>query len=410
MTFEGYRHGESGFRRVSLALFAGSFASFGLLYCLQPLLPEFTRAFEITPAQATLSVSMCTVGLGVGLLIAGPLSDAVGRTTVIRWALIGSSVITALCAIAPNWTFILIMRGLTGVALAGFPAVAMAYLREEVHASSHSRATGLYVGGNALGGLSGRLITGGLAEFGDWHLALIGTAIFTFACAILVITILPASRNFHPATRGLRASLRGYRQVLRDPVLLAYNAVSFTTMGAFVAMFNIAGFRLESAPYLLPVGLAGLIYLTYPVGSFASAAAGRFADRVGANNVIPVGALLAMAGIGLTFAAPLWIFVVGVTVVVIGFFVVHSAASGAVAAHAHNAHMPVGSASALYLFAYYIGSSVFGTTAGTAWQLGGWTAVGWMDIALVSVCLSVALILRFRAADPAQSRSADATS
>lgn len=405
MAFEGYRHGEAGFRRVSLALFAGSFASFGLLYCLQPLLPEFTRAFDITPAQATLSISMCTAGLGVGLLIAGPLSDSLGRTRVIRWALIGSSVMTALCAVAPNWTFILIMRALTGVVLAGFPAVAMAYLREEVHARSHARATGLYVGGNALGGLSGRLITGGLAQIGDWHLALIGTAVFTFACAILVVVVLPASRNFHPTSKGLTESIRGFKSVLRDPVLLGYNAISFTVMGAFVAMFNIAGFRLESAPYLLPVGLAGLIYLTYPIGSVASAVAGRWADRIGANSVIPVGAVIGIAGLALSFAAPLWIFVVSVTVVVIGFFVVHTAASGAVAARAHIKALPVGSASAAYLFTYYLGSSVFGTTAGAAWQFDGWNAVGWMNLALLAICFIVAILIRIRARTPAPQSS-----
>ncbi|PRZ40873.1 YNFM family putative membrane transporter [Antricoccus suffuscus] len=402
MAFDGYRHGEAGFRRVSLALFAGSLASFGLLYCLQPLLPEFTRAFDITPAQSTLSISMCTAGLGVGLVFLGPLSDSIGRTRVIRWALIGSSLLTALCAVAPNWTFVLIMRALTGVALAGFPAVAMAYLREEVHAGSHARATGLYVGGNALGGLSGRLITGGLAQLGDWHLALIGTAVFTLACAVLVVVVLPASRNFHSTSRGLTESARAYKIVLRDPVLLGYNAISFTVMGAFVAMFNITGFRLESAPYLLPVGLAGLIYLTYPIGSVASALAGRWSDRIGAHSIIPIGAIIAIIGTTLSFAAPLWIFVIAVTVVVIGFFVVHAAASGAVAKRAHTNAMPVGSASAAYLFSYYLGSSVFGTTAGTAWHAGGWSAVGWMNLALLVVCLSIAILIRLRAREPAQ--------
>ncbi|GAB3311424.1 MFS transporter [Epidermidibacterium keratini] len=393
MAFEGYRHGEAGFRRVSIALFAGSFASFGLLYCLQPLLPEFTRVFDVSPAVATMAISMCTIGLGLALLVAGPLSDAVGRTVVMRWSLVGSSVVTGLCAIAPDWPFILAMRALTGVVLAGFPAVAMAYLREEVHASSHARATGLYVGGNALGGLSGRLVTGTLTEFGDWRLALAGTAAFTMICTVVVLAVLPASRNFTPGTRGLRASMRGYRAVLGDRGLLGLYVVPFVVMGAFVAMFNIAGFRLEAAPYLLPVGIAGLIYFAYPIGSISSAVAGRVADRVGPYRVIAVGFVIAIAGMALTFATPLWLFITAITIVVIGFFAVHAVASAAVATRAYAAGRPVASAAAIYLFAYYLGSSVFGTAAGSAWRAGAWPAVGWMDLAILGVGLAVAIAL-----------------
>ena len=391
MAFEGYRHGEAGFRHVSIALFAGSFASFGLLYCLQPLLPEFTRVFAVSPAVATMAISMCTIGLGLALLVAGPLSDAIGRTVVMRWSLVGSSVVTALCAIAPDWPFILAMRALAGVVLAGFPAVAMAYLREEVHASSHARATGLYVGGNALGGLSGRLVTGTLTEFGDWRLALVGTAAFTMICTVIVLAVLPASRNFTPGTRGLRASMRGYRSVLGDRGLLGLYVVPFVAMGAFVAMFNIAGFRLEAAPYLLPVGIAGLIYFAYPIGSIASAIAGRVAERTGAYLVIAAGFGIAIAGMALTFAAPLWLFITAITIVTIGFFTVHAVASAAVASRAYAAGRPVASAAAIYLFAYYLGSSIFGTAAGTAWRVGRWPAVGWMDLAILGVGLAVSV-------------------
>ncbi|WP_106349815.1 hypothetical protein [Antricoccus suffuscus] len=114
------------------------------------------------------------------------------------------------------------------------------------------------------------------------------------------------------------------------------------------------------------------------------------------------GAIIAIIGTTLSFAAPLWIFVIAVTMVVIGFFVVHAAASGAVAKRAHTNAMPVGSASAAYLFSYYLGSSVFGTTAGTAWHAGGWNGVAWMNLALLVVCLSIAILIRIRAREPAQ--------
>ena len=76
----GYRAGERGFRRASLAIFLSGIAVFAMLYVPQVLLPELTRAFAVSPASATLSVSVATAGLAVGLLVLGPLSDRRGRT------------------------------------------------------------------------------------------------------------------------------------------------------------------------------------------------------------------------------------------------------------------------------------------------------------------------------------------
>ncbi|MFV0535271.1 MAG: MFS transporter [Cumulibacter sp.] len=398
MTFSGYRHGEPGFRRVSIALFAGSFASFGLLYAPQAMLPSFSREFDLSAASAALSVSVTTIALAVGMLIAGQLSEVIGRTTVMRIALVGAAVITAATAAAGSWGWLLVLRALTGLALAGFPAVAMAYLREEVHPASLARAAGLYVGGTALGGMTGRLVSGGLSQSGGWHWALLGTGAYGLLCAAVVLLALPASRNFHPAPSSVRSSLSAFMGALREPVLVGLYAIGGLSMGAFVAVFNITGYRLESAPYLLPAGIAGLVFLVYPIGSVSSIVAGRFEHRVGRPQLVPIGFAIAMIGVLITMLAPLWTFVLGMAALTIGFFVVHGIATGWVSTRAHAVDRSTGSASALYLFTYYLGSSVFGTLAGIAWQYGGWDALAISTIMLLSVGLLIALLLRRRAA------------
>ena len=109
-------------------------------------------------------MSLTTIGLGVTLLIAGPLSEVVGRTRLIHLSLAASAVVAVACALAPTWEVLLGLRLLQGVTLAGLPAVATAYLREELHASTHARAAGVYIGGTAIGGMTGRLVTGPIAE------------------------------------------------------------------------------------------------------------------------------------------------------------------------------------------------------------------------------------------------------
>ena len=189
------------------------------------------------------------------------------------------------------------LRTLLGVTLAGLPAVAVAYLREEVHEDSSAKATGLYIGGTALGGMVGRLLAGGLADLGGWRLALGGIGLLALACAVLTRWLLPPSRHFVAAPARPRQLLATTRRLVRDPALLALYGIGATLMGAFVAVYNAMGFRLAAEPYALSLGVAGLVFCVYPLGSLSSAYAGRLADRYGRRPVVPVACAVTAAGV-----------------------------------------------------------------------------------------------------------------
>ncbi|XVU29381.1 MFS transporter [Actinoplanes sp. CA-054009] len=379
-----YRAGTPGYRRICLALFAAGVATFALLYSTQALLPDLSGAFGVTPAQSAWSLSLATVGLGVALLITGPLSEKVGRTRLIHLSLALSALVGLACAVAPSWHVLLGLRLLQGVTLAGLPAVATAYLREELHADTHARAAGLYIGGTALGGMVGRLVTGWVAEAYTWRWALASIALVGVVCAVVVAVLLPRSRNFVP-----RAAAAMTRRALSDPALLSLYAIGACAMGAFVSVYNAMGFRLTSAPFLLGAGAAGAVFLVYPVGTLSSAVSGRLADRYGRRAVMPFGCVLTAAGLLLTLPDRLPVMVAGLAVMTAGFFCVHGVASGWVPVRAHAGGVPAGQAASLYLFAYYAGSSIFGSLAGTAWSLGAWPAV----VALASVFVGVGGVL-----------------
>jgi YNFM family putative membrane transporter len=179
----GHRAGEPGLRRAATAVFLAGLAVFATLYAPQALLPELTRSFGVSPASATLAISISTAALAVGLLVLGPVSDRRGRTPVLHASLAAAAVVAVLLALTPSWWLLLVLRAAQGFALAGLPAVAVAYLREELHPEVSSRAIGLYVSGTAIGGLTGRLLSGFLAELGGWRAALGGAAALAVACA-----------------------------------------------------------------------------------------------------------------------------------------------------------------------------------------------------------------------------------
>ncbi|MBL7259754.1 MFS transporter [Paractinoplanes lichenicola] len=384
----GYRAGEPGYRRVCLALFAAGVATFAALYSTQALLPELATAFDVTPAQSSWSLSMATIGLGATLLITGPLSERIGRTRLIHLSLTLSALVGLACAVAPGWPALLVLRFLQGVALAGLPAVATAYLREELDPAVQARVAGLYIGGTALGGMSGRLITGALSEAYGWRVALASIAGLGLLCAALAALLLPASRGFSP-----RPPVFVSRRALTDPALLSLYAIGACSMGAFMAVYNAMGFRLTS-DFGLGVGAAGAVFLVYPIGSVSSALSGRLADRYGRRAVLPFGCLLTGLGLLLTLFGSLPVVVVGLAVMTAGFFCVHGVASGWVPVRAHAGDVAPAQAASFYLFAYYAGSSILGSVAGFAWSVGGWPAVVLLASLFVAVSGYLSLHLR----------------
>lgn len=390
----GHEPGSAAYRRIAVALFAAGIATFALLYSTQALLPAIADEYAVGSAASTLSLSLTTLGLGVALLVAGPVSDVVGRTRLIHLSLASSVLVAAASALAPTWQIFLGLRLLAGITLAGLPAVATAYLREELHPATHSRAVGLYVGGTALGGMAGRLVAGPVGELLGWRWGLASTALVGLAGAVAVAVLLPASRRFVPAPTGVRALARMTRRAVSDPALLALYAIGGCSIGVLVAVFNTLGFRLAEAPFGLGLGAASLIYLVYPLGTISSVASGRLADRLGRRAVLPVGCLVVLVGILVTVADSLTAIVLGLALIIIGFFTVHGVASGWVPARAHAGGVATGQAASLYLCTYYLGSSVFGSLGGHAWTIAGWSGVVWLTLALTAVTAVLGLALR----------------
>ncbi|GAA1399001.1 MFS transporter [Luteococcus peritonei] len=375
MSPRGHAPGEPAYRRLTVALFLAGLVSFAAIYCTQPLLPLLGEAFGRSPAETALTVSATTIALGLALLFLGPVSDAIGRTTVMLASLWATGLVTLAGALVHSWHLLLALRLLVGVCAAGLPAVAVAYLREEVTPAFASRATGLYIGGTALGGMSGRLVSGLLADLWGWRAAVLGIGLLALVCAAAVQHLLPRSTAFVAQPLDPAGLTRKTLALLRSPVQLGLMAMSLCAMGAFVACFNAMGFRLEGPPYHLSVGVAGLVFLVYAFGSWSSARAGRAAQDRGPAVVALGGLAIHLAGIVLLTARPLLLVLVGLALTTIGFFAAHGVASGWVAAAAAQRGLGTAQAASLYLFAYYLGSSVAGTAAGWAWSSHGWPGV-----------------------------------
>jgi len=383
------KRGTPQFMRVTLALFSAGLATFALLYCVQPILPVLSQEFGVSPAESSFSLSISTGLMAVGLLFTGPLSDAIGRKSVMVVALLLAAIFTLLSAMMTSWHAILIMRALIGLSLSGVAAVGMTYLSEEIHPSVVAFSMGLYISGNSIGGMSGRLLSGVITDFSSWRVAVMAIGCFALASALMFWKILPASRHFRPASLRPRNLLINFRLHWRDQGLPLLFAEGFLLMGAFLTLFNYIGYRLLSAPWSLSQAVVGLLSVVYLTGSWSSPKAGALTAKYGRGPVMLGATAIMFCGLLITAFTSIWLILVGMMLFAAGFFAAHAVASGWIGARARRAK---GQASSLYLFSYYVGSSVAGTLGGVFWH-----NYGWMGITVfISALLLLALFTGWR--------------
>jgi YNFM family putative membrane transporter len=320
------------------------------------------------------------------MLITSSLSEAWGRKIVMSISLLLSALIVIITSFSPTFASLIGFRVLQGAVLAGLPAIAMAYLSEEVDPLSLGTAMGIYISGNSIGGMAGRIITGSITDFFSWRIAMGAIGVISLALSIWFWLHLPNSKYFTAKPlkfKNLFASLFGH---MKDPALLCLYGIGFILMGSFVTLYNYIGFQLLEPPYSLSQTIVGWIFIVYLTGTFSSTWMGRLADKHGRRKVMWIALLIMLSGAVITLNTNLFIKVSGIAIFTFGFFGGHSVASSWVGRRATH---DKAQASSLYLFFYYLGSSIGGTAGGTFWSAFGWGGV----ISMIAGFLGTALIL-----------------
>lgn len=376
------------FGRVTASVVAAGIAAYALLYVTQPLLPQLAGEWGLDPGAASWSVSVATGALALGVLPAAMVSEVVGRRPVLVTGVVVAAGVGLLIAVAPSYEVLLVLRAVQGLAIAGIPAVAMAYLAEEVGQRGVGAAIGVLIAGNSVGGLVGRLLSGTASDFFGWRGAVLAVGVLGAVCAGVLLVAMPRGG----VRRVERSQLgRGMRAALTDRTLLAQYVTAALLMGGFVAVYNAVGFRLAEPPIGLSPAIASLVFLAYAIGGLSSTTAGRLADRYGRKEVLFGTLAVTIVGVGATVSSNVAIVLAGLAVMTAGFFAAHATASGWVGAQAPATAR--GQASGLYLTAYYLGSSVLGTTGTAAYGNVGWNGLVALDAAWLGLCAVVILVL-----------------
>jgi predicted MFS family arabinose efflux permease len=272
------------------------------------------------------------------------------------------------------------------------PAIAIAYLTEEVEPLSATRAAGTYVAGTTIGGLAGRIVAGTVAAATTWRVGVFAVTVICGIAAVLFVRLAPAARGFTPFAHDGRPHATLAHRLganLRSRRMLALYTQGFLLMGAFVALYNFLGFRLAAPPFDLPQSVISLLFLAYLAGTWSSAQTGVLAARHGRRPVLLGAIALMIVGVLATLADVTVVVLAGIVLLTVGFFAAHAVASGWVGSEAPTGRAQ---ASSLYNLFYYTGSSLFGWLGGVFFVVAGWRGTTAMIVSLALVSGTVAIV------------------
>jgi YNFM family putative membrane transporter len=364
------------------ALYLGTVAVYADMYVTQPVLPLLTREFGVAPSRAGLTVSAVVLAIAAASSLYGPLGDALGRKAVMVWSSALLVVPTLLCAVSPTFGLLVGLRAAQGLLIPGVTAVAVAYIGEEFEPREVGSVVGAFIAASVVGGLSGRVGSGLVADAAGWRASFLVFGGTTLAGALLMAVGL--RRRPGAAPLAWSSATSGLFRHLGDRRLVGAYLIGGALFFGFIAIFTYLPYRLVAPPFSLSTSLVSSVYLVYLAGVVASPLAGRLSARVSARALMGAGLLIAALGAAATLSPSLPVVVTGLVVLCLGMFTAQAIAPSYVNRQAREAK---GGASALYLAFYYVGGTLGSSLPGFAWEGFGWPGVVAASLAAILVGL-----------------------
>jgi predicted MFS family arabinose efflux permease len=339
------------------------------------------------------AVNASTLGMAVASLLVGLFSTRINRRLGILLSLTLLAIPTTLLATAPDLMVFSVLRVTQGLCMASAFTLMLAYLGEQCSATDTAGAFAAYVTGNVASNLVGRLISAGVTD----HFGL-ATNFYLLAClnlcgAALVYFTIDGTPRMHAMGPGMGSPMAAWLTHFRNRRLLAAFAIGFCILFAFIGTFSYVNFVLVRPPLQLAMMQVGFVYFVFLPAIFTTPLAGGFVRRHGARASVWASLGLAIAGLPLLLLPHLVFVLAGMVVIAAGTFFAQAVATGFVGQAATSDR---GTASGLYLAAYFAGGLAGSVVLGQLFDGFGWAAC----VAGIAAALGLACLLAFGLTPP----------
>ncbi|PRY22767.1 multidrug effflux MFS transporter [Pseudosporangium ferrugineum] len=260
-------------RRFRIVLVLGLLTALGPLTIdmYLPALPTITDDFGVTAAAVQLTLTGTLVGLALGQLLVGPLSDAVGRRAPLIAGVGVHLLASVLCVIAPNLAVLGGLRVLQGLGAAAASVVAMAIVRDLFDGFAAARLFSRLMLVVGVAPILAPTIGGQVLQFTSWRgvfvvLTLAAAAIMAATAVVLPETLTVERRR----SGGVAGTIRDYGRLFTDRVYVGLILVAGLSMAALIAYVSGSSYVLQDGfglseqqfAYVFAGGAVGLIGAT----------------------------------------------------------------------------------------------------------------------------------------------------
>lgn len=347
------------------------------------MLSELQASFGVSLATGSLAVSASTIGMATGLFLFAFKADTFKRERLMSLSLILSALLTITSAFMSHFVLLLLLNFLKGIALSGVSAVALAYLSDEIEPGKIGLAISLYLSGNTIGGMTGRVAGSLLAGWGGWQQAVWAIGITSLLLGFLFYWKIPASSQVSQNSISIKEKLQQMKDLLSKRLFIGMYLIAALAMGVFVSVYNYISIQLESPRYGLPHQMIAMIFVMYLTGVAGSIIVGKLSDKHRPERLLRYSLILLGAGLSMLLIPRLWALIAGLGILTFAFFSTHTIASRIVSV---NASRSKSSATSIYWLSYYAGSSIIGSLTGIILTLFGWDT--FVEILLMLTTLS----------------------
>ena len=383
MRYNTNEHKEKRFRIIRNCMLISGLSVFAQLYLFQPMLSELQASFGVSLATGSLAVSASTIGMATGLFLFAFKADTFKRERLMSLSLILSALLTITSAFMSHFVLLLLLNFLKGIALSGVSAVALAYLSDEIEPGKIGLAISLYLSGNTIGGMTGRVAGSLLAGWGGWQQAVWVIGITSLLLGFLFYWKIPASSQVSQNSISIKEKLQQMKDLLSKRLFIGMYLIAALAMGVFVSVYNYISIQLESPRYGLPHQMIAMIFVMYLTGVAGSIIVGKLSDKYRPERLLRYSLILLVAGLSMLLIPRLWALIAGLGILTFAFFSTHTIASRIVSV---NASRSKSSATSIYWLSYYAGSSIIGSLTGIILTRFGWDT--FVEILLMLTTLS----------------------
>ena len=383
MRYNTNEHKEKRFRIIRNCMLISGLSVFAQLYLFQPMLSELQASFGVSLATGSLAVSASTIGMATGLFLFAFKADTFKRERLMSLSLILSALLTITSAFMSHFVLLLLLNFLKGIALSGVSAVALAYLSDEIEPGKIGLAISLYLSGNTIGGMTGRVAGSLLAGWGGWQQAVWVIGITSLLLGFLFYWKIPTSSQVSQNSISIKEKLQQMKDLLSKRLFIGMYLIAALAMGVFVSVYNYISIQLESPRYGLPHQMIAMIFVMYLTGVAGSIIVGKLSDKYRPERLLRYSLILLGAGLSMLLIPRLWALIAGLGVLTFAFFSTHTIASRIVSV---NASRSKSSATSIYWLSYYAGSSIIGSLTGIILARFGWDT--FVEILLMLTTLS----------------------